>query len=142
MPLEVYVNKFSYTRFEPWGYTNNPDIRVATSIVDYIFRWLGIMFLPGYREQLRSRSWAPEPAAATEKSTSLPPAGQQAAPAAERSPAFGAHSVRDRSAWSRAELRVTGTPGGKPVFPGTVMGLSAGGRRGDRSFRSGSCSRR
>ncbi len=56
VPLEVYVNKFSYTRFEPWGYTNNPDIRVATSIVDYIFRWLGIMFLPGYREQLRSRS--------------------------------------------------------------------------------------
>ena len=55
VPLEVYVNKFSYTRFEPWGYTNNPEIRVATSIVDYIFRWLGIMFLPGYREQLRSR---------------------------------------------------------------------------------------
>ena len=50
VPLEVYVNKFSHTRFEPMGYTKNPDIRIAKSIVDYIFRWLGITFLPGYRE--------------------------------------------------------------------------------------------
>jgi ribonucleoside-diphosphate reductase alpha chain len=50
VPLEVYVSKFSHTRFEPWGHTKNPDIRIAKSIVDYIFRWLGITFLPGYRE--------------------------------------------------------------------------------------------
>jgi len=50
VPLEVYVNKFSHTRFEPMGYTKNADIRIAKSIVDYIFRWLGITFLPGYRE--------------------------------------------------------------------------------------------
>ncbi len=50
VPLEVYVKKFSHTRFEPMGYTNNPDIRIAKSIVDYIFRWLGLTFLPGYRE--------------------------------------------------------------------------------------------
>ncbi len=50
VPLEVYVSKFSHTRFEPMGHTKNPDIRIATSIVDYIFRWLGITFLPGYRE--------------------------------------------------------------------------------------------
>ena len=50
VPLEVYVNKFSHTRFEPMGFTKNPDIRIAKSIVDYIFRWLGIQFLPGYRE--------------------------------------------------------------------------------------------
>ena len=49
VPLEVYVNKFSHTRFEPMGHTKNPDIRIAKSIVDYIFRWLGITFLPGYR---------------------------------------------------------------------------------------------
>src|SRR3990172_8099539 len=48
--LEVYVNKFSHTRFEPMGFTKNPDIRIAKSIVDYIFRWLGVQFLPGYRE--------------------------------------------------------------------------------------------
>ncbi len=45
VPLEVYVNKFSHTRFEPMGATKNPDIRIAKSIVDYIFRWLGITFL-------------------------------------------------------------------------------------------------
>ncbi|MGD9720470.1 MAG: vitamin B12-dependent ribonucleotide reductase [Pirellulales bacterium] len=50
VPLEVYVSKFSHTRFEPMGHTKNPDIRIAKSIVDYIFRWLGIRFLPGYRE--------------------------------------------------------------------------------------------
>jgi ribonucleoside-diphosphate reductase alpha chain len=46
VPLEVYVSKFSHTRFEPMGYTKNPDVRIAKSIVDYIFRWLGITFLP------------------------------------------------------------------------------------------------
>ena len=50
VPLEVYVNKFSHTRFEPMGHTKNPDIRIAKSIVDYIFRWLGVTFLPGFRE--------------------------------------------------------------------------------------------
>src|SRR5207247_9237582 len=50
VPLEVYVNKFSHTRFEPMGHTKNPNIRIAKSIVDYIFRWLGIEFIPGYRE--------------------------------------------------------------------------------------------
>ena len=50
VPLEVYVQKFSHTRFEPMGPTKNPDIRIAKSIVDYIFRWLGVTFMPGYRE--------------------------------------------------------------------------------------------
>jgi ribonucleoside-diphosphate reductase alpha chain len=54
VPLEVYVNKFSHTRFEPMGHTKNPDIRIAKSIVDYIFRWLGVTFLPGYREANRA----------------------------------------------------------------------------------------
>ena len=50
VPLEVYVSKFSHTRFEPMGPTKNPEIRMAKSLVDYIFRWLGNEFLPGYRE--------------------------------------------------------------------------------------------
>jgi ribonucleoside-diphosphate reductase alpha chain len=45
VPLEVYVSKFSHMRFEPSGMTNDPDIRVAKSIVDYIFRWMGKRFL-------------------------------------------------------------------------------------------------
>jgi ribonucleoside-diphosphate reductase alpha chain len=62
VPLDVYVNKFSHTRFEPMGHTKNPDIRIAKSLVDYIFRWLGITFLAGYREE--NANMAPEPAAA------------------------------------------------------------------------------
>ena len=45
VPLEVYVSKFSHMRFEPSGQTNDADIRVAKSIVDYIFRWMGKKFL-------------------------------------------------------------------------------------------------
>lgn len=50
VPLEAMVNKFSHARFEPSGWTTNPDIPVAKSVVDYIFRWLGITFIDGYRE--------------------------------------------------------------------------------------------
>lgn len=50
VPLEDYVRKFSHMRFEPQGHTKNPDIRIAKSLIDYIFRWLGITFLPGYKE--------------------------------------------------------------------------------------------
>ncbi len=50
VPLEVLVEKFSHSRFEPSGWTQNPDIPNAKSVVDYIFRWLGIQFLPGFRE--------------------------------------------------------------------------------------------
>ncbi len=45
VPLRVLVNKFVHTRFEPSGYTQNPNIRIAKSIVDYIFRWLAMKFL-------------------------------------------------------------------------------------------------
>ncbi|MEJ7791658.1 MAG: vitamin B12-dependent ribonucleotide reductase [Gaiellaceae bacterium] len=45
VPLEVYVSKFSHMRFEPSGMTNDADIRVAKSLVDYIFRWMGKKFL-------------------------------------------------------------------------------------------------
>jgi ribonucleoside-diphosphate reductase alpha chain len=45
VPLKILVNKFSHVRFEPSGFTANPNIRVAKSIIDYIFRWLGMKFL-------------------------------------------------------------------------------------------------
>src|SRR5205807_10435223 len=46
VPLKVLVNKFTHTRFDPAGITTNQDIRFAKSVVDYIFRWLGLKFLP------------------------------------------------------------------------------------------------
>ncbi len=46
VPLKVLCDKFSHTRFEPSGWTLNPEIRYAKSVMDYIFRWLAIKFLP------------------------------------------------------------------------------------------------
>ena len=45
VPLQVLVDKFSHVRFEPSGMTKNRDVRVAKSIVDYIFRWMATKFL-------------------------------------------------------------------------------------------------
>jgi len=51
VPLKFFVDKFSHVRFEPSGYTGNPQITYAKSIMDYIFRWLAIKFLgPNYVE--------------------------------------------------------------------------------------------
>ncbi len=51
VPLEDLVRKFSHQRFEPWGLTANPQIRSASSIIDYIFRWIALRFIPEYRAQ-------------------------------------------------------------------------------------------
>jgi ribonucleoside-diphosphate reductase alpha chain len=64
VPLDVFVNKFAHSRFEPAGFTKNPDIPIAKSITDYIFRWMGIQFVPGYREaNTPRRESTPAPAA-------------------------------------------------------------------------------
>jgi ribonucleoside-diphosphate reductase alpha chain len=47
VPLEALVSKFSHVRFEPAGFTTNPDIPIAKSLTDYIFRYLGTRFLTG-----------------------------------------------------------------------------------------------
>jgi ribonucleoside-diphosphate reductase alpha chain len=54
VPLEVFVNKFSYVRFEPEGITTNPEIPFAKSLPDYIMRWLASRFIDetDYLEQL------------------------------------------------------------------------------------------
>jgi ribonucleoside-diphosphate reductase alpha chain len=45
VPLKTLVDKFSHTRFEPSGFTNNPEIPIAKSVTDYVFRYLGNRFL-------------------------------------------------------------------------------------------------
>ena len=50
VPMEALVRKFAHQRFEPSGFTKNPEIRNASSITDYVFRWLAMQFVPGYRE--------------------------------------------------------------------------------------------
>jgi ribonucleoside-diphosphate reductase alpha chain len=52
VPLKLFCEKFAHTRFEPSGWTNNPEIGFAKSIMDYIFRWLQVRFLTGQQQML------------------------------------------------------------------------------------------
>jgi ribonucleoside-diphosphate reductase alpha chain len=60
VPLEALVRKFAHQRFEPSGFTKNPEIRNASSITDYVFRWLALQFVPGYREAITPNRAQPE----------------------------------------------------------------------------------
>ena len=60
VPLESLVKKFAHQRFEPSGFTKNPDIRNASSITDYVFRWLGCQFIKGYRDATSAKKTQPE----------------------------------------------------------------------------------
>ena len=60
VPLEALVKKFAHQRFEPSGFTKNPDIRNASSITDYVFRWMAFQFIPGYRENVTAVRSQPE----------------------------------------------------------------------------------
>ena len=60
VPLESLLKKFAYQRFEPSGFTKNPDIRNATSITDYVFRWLGCQFIKGYKEAIAPHTSQPD----------------------------------------------------------------------------------
>jgi len=60
VPLETLVKKFAHQRFEPSGFTKNPDIRNAASITDYVFRWMALQFIPGYRAATTANRAQPE----------------------------------------------------------------------------------
>ncbi|MBN2339909.1 MAG: vitamin B12-dependent ribonucleotide reductase [Deltaproteobacteria bacterium] len=85
VPLEVLVDKFSHTRFEPSGITRNPEIPIAKSIMDYIFRWMNLRFLKPMAEGFPSiipglTSIPPAPAVTADSASStvssIPPAPQ------------------------------------------------------------------
>jgi ribonucleoside-diphosphate reductase alpha chain len=76
VPVESLVTKFTHQRFEPAGMTTNRDIPFAKSLVDYIFRWMGMHFIEGYREANAPQRGTPistevEPKAAGAGSTRL-----------------------------------------------------------------------
>jgi ribonucleoside-diphosphate reductase alpha chain len=72
VPVKSLVDKFSHQRFEPAGITENQDIPFAKSLVDYIFRWMGMQFIPGYAEE-NSPRFAAEREAAQRELASLQP---------------------------------------------------------------------
>ena len=72
VPVESLVTKFAHQRFEPMGITSNLDIPFAKSLVDYIFRWMGMQFIHGSREQNSPRRGA---AAASYQAQDVPAPG-------------------------------------------------------------------
>jgi ribonucleoside-diphosphate reductase alpha chain len=52
VPLKLFCEKFAHTRFEPSGWSSNPEIGYAKSLMDYIFRWLHLRFLTGQQQML------------------------------------------------------------------------------------------
>jgi ribonucleoside-diphosphate reductase alpha chain len=64
VPLKALVDKFSHTRFEPSGFTQNPDIPYAKSVTDYVFRWLGLAFLRENSADESAEAGEPEAGAA------------------------------------------------------------------------------
>ena len=107
VPLESIVKKFAHMRFEPSGWTGNADIPQAKSIPDYIFRWLGMQFIPGYREEnsprFRSTGESPSPAPAAPSAGDSP--GQS--PAAGTKPAAATHQDAGPDATNEPPARGT-----------------------------------
>lgn len=52
VPVEELVKKFAHVRFEPEGMTRNKDVPFAKSVMDYLARWMGMEYIPGYREHM------------------------------------------------------------------------------------------
>jgi ribonucleoside-diphosphate reductase alpha chain len=90
VPLKLFCEKFAHTRFEPSGWSGNPDIGYAKSIMDYIFRWLQLRFLTG-QQQMLFESFRPRIAnGAADASSAQPDAvGSQTAHSPIRRPESG-----------------------------------------------------
>jgi ribonucleoside-diphosphate reductase alpha chain len=85
VPIKVLVNKFSHVRFEPSGITNNKDVRFAKSVVDYIFRYMALKFLPA--EEAQQFRVTEAPGSKPAKGAASPAA------AAAKAPAGNGHTV-------------------------------------------------
>ena len=69
VPLKLFCEKFAHTRFEPNGWSSNPDIGFAKSIMDYIFRWLQLRFMTG-QQQFLFENLRPKPVQPSTEGTS------------------------------------------------------------------------
>jgi ribonucleoside-diphosphate reductase alpha chain len=138
VPLETFVRKFSYMRFEPEGITGNPEIPFAKSMPDYIMRWLGSRFIEDTDVLEDLGILTPEVRARRDAQQSLPieegPAngGNGHGNGAEKAKATGGEAVPASAAF-------TETP---PVVPAKMSGLDLGPaceQCGGMMQRTGSC---
>jgi ribonucleoside-diphosphate reductase alpha chain len=123
VPLKLLCEKFAHTRFEPSGWTSNPDIGFAKSIMDYIFRWLQLRFLTG-QQQFLFENLRPRPAG-----------GEQDAASAVRRPESGSREPGTGSVHAADALAGIIDLGDAPTcsFCGSIM------TRNGSCYRCGSC---
>src|SRR5258708_3608 len=120
VPVESLVRKFEHVRFEPSGMTRNPEIPFAKSLVDYIFRWLAMEFVPGYRAAhapKREKKITPAVQSDTETGTSTGSVGTGRGDAEKSSPPPFGDLDEDQEPSSNISppLPTTGAP--KPPHP-------------------------
>jgi ribonucleoside-diphosphate reductase alpha chain len=118
VPIKLLCDKFSHTRFEPSGFTGNPEIPIAKSIMDYIFRWLELRFVTGrqyplFKDMVLAGPQAPSPlnelAAIGDRGTQPPSAANyetmppQGGVAGSQKPAAKAPAIVDRGLYHSAD---------------------------------------
>jgi ribonucleoside-diphosphate reductase alpha chain len=151
VPLEVFVRKFSYMRFEPEGITGNPEIPFAKSLPDYIMRWLGSRFIEEtdiledlgiLTPEVRARREAQQ---ALFESDTAGPSNGEAKPANGNGNGHANGAAKPEKAKAEAAKPVpaaaalTDTP---PVVPAKMQGLDLGPaceQCGGMMQRTGSC---
>ena len=108
VPLKVLADKFSHTRFEPSGWSSNREIGYAKSLMDYIFRWLALKFLPKDAQPLESASIAP-------------PNGVEVADAAQLASKFTQAATDPSPERARASARAVSPVSREPVPTGPQL---------------------
>jgi ribonucleoside-diphosphate reductase alpha chain len=88
VPLKLLCEKFAHTRFEPSGWTTNPEIGFAKSVMDYIFRWLQLRFLTG-QQQMLFESFRPKLSAISSQQSEEAASGIRHPEAGNREPGAG-----------------------------------------------------
>jgi ribonucleoside-diphosphate reductase alpha chain len=134
VPVESLVKKFTHQRFEPAGMTTNRDIPFAKSLVDYIFRWMGMQFIPGYREANAPNRGASSAEEAKATAPTLRSAGRGFSIADSDDegdvPATEVHKARQKvtevkASFSSSSERVTGADGSSASVATRSSTLSA-----------------
>jgi ribonucleoside-diphosphate reductase alpha chain len=94
VPLKLLCEKFAHTRFEPSGWTTNPDIGFAKSIMDYIFRWLQLRFLTG-QQQFLFENLRPKLSGVSSQPSEDAASGSRRSEAGSREPGTGSIHAAD-----------------------------------------------
>jgi ribonucleoside-diphosphate reductase alpha chain len=144
VPLEVFVNKFSYVRFEPEGITTNPEIPFAKSMPDYIMRWLASRFINDV-DYLEGLGILTDDVRARKEA-------QQALPIEDTAGSGGNGHSKDGNGNGAGETKAEARPAAKPaaaaltdtppVVPAKLQGLELGpvcDQCGGMMQRTGSC---